>query len=286
MNTTNTIYSFCSNDPFLFYHHSLSPKCDKPLTYENETHPGYEILYLSRGSVNYYIEGVEYVVGEGDVIILKSNEVHKLVVDLSIDYDRQVIQFSNELFPSNANLNRSIVMGVIENVDNLIRIIPSETVKKLGIDKIFSSFDEYASNIDAFTLARYSTAVINLFIAFNMAFNKRDSLAPVKTHNALIKEISDYIALNLQNKISLKDIAKHVNFSESRLCHIFSKTMGISLHKYVTLKRIQHAQNLIKHGKSLTEASLLSGFQYYSTFYNNYKALIGEPPSTENIRKW
>ena len=286
MNKTNTIFSYCSNNPFLFYHHSITPTSTFPLVYENETHPGYEILQLLNGRATYYVEGKEYVVRKGDVIILKSNEVHKLVVDLSTEYDRRVIQFSNELFPSNIKVNRILVCNVLESLDNLMRIIPSDIVNKLKINDIFSEFDYYSTLPDDFTIARYSMGVINLFIAFNNAIKELSGVSLVKTENELIKQISDYIIKNIKNKITIKDIAKHVNFSESRLCHVFTKTVGIPLHKYVVLKRIQHAQNLIKHGYSLSQSATLSGYEYYSTFYNNYKSLIGEPPSTENIRKW
>lgn len=286
MNNTNTIFSYCSNNPFLFYHHSLTPKSTTPLVYENETHPGYEILQLVSGSVRYFIEGNEYVVNNGDVIILKSNEVHKLVVDLSNGYDRRVIQFSNELFPSNAQINGLLVIGVLQSLDSSMRVIPHSIVKKLEIDKVFLEFDEYAKLKDEFTVARYAMGVIKLFIAFNNALKELYGLNLVKTENELIQQISAFIIKNVQKKITIKDIAKHVNFSESRLCHLFRETMGFSIHKYVVLKRVQHAQNLIKHGYSLSQAAELSGYEYYSTFYNNYKSLIGEPPSTENIRKW
>ncbi len=286
MNNTNTILSYCSNNPFLFYHHSITPSSESPLVYENETHPGYEILQLISGRVKYYIEGNEYVVNKGDVIILKSNEVHKLVVDLSNGYDRRVIQFSNELFPSNTQVNGLLVLGVLESLDSSMRVIPFSVVKKLEIDQIFSKFDDYAKSADEFVVARFAMGVIDLFIAFNNAIKELSGLNLVKTENELIQKISAYIIKNVQNKITIKDIAKHVNFSESRLCHVFRETMGFSIHKYVVLKRVQHAQNLIKHGYTLSQASALSGYEYYSTFYNNYKSLIGEPPSTENIRKW
>lgn len=286
MNKTNTIFSYCSNNPFLFYHHSITKTSTCPLVYENETHPGYEILQLISGRVKYFIEGNEYVVNKGDVIILKSNEVHKLVVDLSIEYDRRVIQFSNEIFPSSTKVNGLLVCNVLESLDNFMRVIPSYIVNKLKINDIFSKFDEYSTQTDDFTIARYSMGVIDLFIAFNNAIKELSGINLVKTENELIKQISDYIIKNIKNKITIKDVAKHVNFSESRLCHVFTTTMGIPLHKYVVLKRVQHAQNLIKHGYSLSQASELSGYEYYSTFYNNYKSLIGEPPSTENIRKW
>ncbi len=280
-------YLYKNNNPFLFYHHSINEVDANPLIYENETHPGYEILYLISGTVNYIIEGKSYIVNKGDIIIINSSEVHKLIIDLSTKYERCVLHFSNDVFPANSELNNRLIHDIILRTQNSLKIIPGDVVKKFKIDEIFLEFDKYESDSDKMLIpCLFASNIIKLFVQLNKALPSISSLPTPQINNPFIKKISDYITENISKKFKIKDIANYIHFSESRLSHLFKETMGITLNKYIILKRIQHAQNLIKHGMTLQEAAFESGYQYYSNFYNNYKMVTGETPSYDNISKW
>lgn len=285
--TVNILNIYKNNNPFIFYHHSVNDVDDSPLIYENETHPGYEILYLIEGNVNYIVEGKSYFLKKNDIIIINTSEVHKLIIDLSTKYERCVIHFSNEMFPANTEINNKLIHDIILRSQNSLKIIPGDIVKMFNIDQIFLEFDNCSKDPDKMLIpALFASNILKLFIQLNKALPSISSLPTPEINNPFIKKISDYITENISKKFKIADIANHLHFSESRLSHLFKETMGITLNKYIILKRIQHAQNLIKHGMSLKEAAFESGYQYYSNFYNNYKMVTGETPSFDNISKW
>ena len=61
------------------------------------THWNNEILYIASGKGKYLVEGSEYFISGGSVLIMRANEVHMLQADPSAPYERIVIQFSSGL---------------------------------------------------------------------------------------------------------------------------------------------------------------------------------------------
>ena len=55
--------------------------------------------------------------------------------------------------------------------------------------------------------------------------------------------------------------------------------MGISIHQYIILKRIELAKSLIQQGKPMHLVCLESGFHNYSNFFKAFKAVTGVSPS-------
>lgn len=58
--------------------------------------------------------------------------------------------------------------------------------------------------------------------------------------------------------------------------------MGLPVNQYITTKRIHWAADLIRSGMSAMDASAKVGYTYYSTFFYNYKKVMGTPPTNHN----
>jgi AraC-like DNA-binding protein len=76
-------------------------------------------------------------------------------------------------------------------------------------------------------------------------------------------------------------MAADLYLSPYYISHLFSKYMGMPLKKYINNIKIHKAQDLIATGESPTAVAIKLGFQYYSTFFNMYKKILGKPPSID-----
>ncbi len=76
---------------------------------------------------------------------------------------------------------------------------------------------------------------------------------------------------------SIEKYAEELNISTSRLSHIFSEQVGISLKSYLTLHQIETAYQSILDGSRLTEAAMNAGFDSPSHFAATVKRLMGRP---------
>lgn len=73
----------------------------------------------------------------------------------------------------------------------------------------------------------------------------------------------------------VKEIAKSVFLSESRLTHLFKEEVGISLKSYILIRRMEHAYRLVSSGEKVTYAAMESGFASPAHLAYTCKTLTG-----------
>lgn len=91
-----------------------------------------------------------------------------------------------------------------------------------------------------------------------------------KALNYSYVHVIDAIALmktNIEEPLSLSEIAKYVGISERQLQRQFAKQLSISPQKYYLDLRLEHAKNLLKHTTMpVTTVSMASGFINVTSF--------------------
>jgi AraC-like DNA-binding protein len=80
-------------------------------------------------------------------------------------------------------------------------------------------------------------------------------------------------------RLSLAELAKEANLSESRLRHLFNQNLGISIRRYRTWIAMGAATRAIARGESLTSAALGTGFNSSAHFSASFRGMFGMEPS-------
>ena len=90
----------------------------------------------------------------------------------------------------------------------------------------------------------------------------------------------DYIRQNLERELTLAEIAGVACLSPTYFSHAFKKFNGISLWKYISIKRVERAIELLK-SESMTKLEIAArcGFSSASNFYKTFTAVTGKTPS-------
>ena len=92
-------------------------------------------------------------------------------------------------------------------------------------------------------------------------------------------EIIEYIHENYTKDLTNSDIAKHFNFHPQHINKIVKRKTGYSLHKYVIMRRISKAIDLIETTKmSIAEIAEKIGFQNVCHFSRYFKEFMGTSP--------
>lgn len=90
----------------------------------------------------------------------------------------------------------------------------------------------------------------------------------------------NYIAANIQQGLSLQQVARHCNLSTFAFSRLFREEQGISFQEYIGRCRIRRAQQLLSQpGLSVTDAALSAGFSDLSHFSRKFKQIIGSTPT-------
>ena len=94
----------------------------------------------------------------------------------------------------------------------------------------------------------------------------------------LLERIREYARAHVEQKITLKDVARHCGVSVSTITQFFRKTTGDTFHSYLTQLRMEKALQLIREGVALEEAGRLVGYADHSSFYRAFCQTFGQSP--------
>ncbi|HHW12135.1 MAG TPA: helix-turn-helix transcriptional regulator [Firmicutes bacterium] len=96
---------------------------------------------------------------------------------------------------------------------------------------------------------------------------------------AILVRVLTYIDDNLQGDLSMASLERRFFINRSYLSRLCRKYLGISLHRYIILRRVAKAKALLMAGKSAMEACQASGFNDYSNFRRMFKKVTNLTPS-------
>lgn len=238
-------------------------------------HENYEIYMFLEGDSKYVVEENVYSLEPYDVIIIRKSQLHRVYHNSSKKYSRIVLNISPDFFTqNNCKEYEEHFINLDSNIGNKIE---AKTVKKSGLYDAFMRLKKYSDNYENTTSPIVNAIIVEiLYIICNIkSFDESD------ISNSQLKEIISYINKNYTSAITLENLEKEFFISKYHLCHIFPKATGITIHQYITKKRLMLAKDLIKSGKSLVNAATLSGFKNYSSFYKAYIKEYGVAPTTE-----
>ena len=96
----------------------------------------------------------------------------------------------------------------------------------------------------------------------------------------LIASILQYASENLQENLSLTEIANKFGYSTEHLSRVLNKHLGERWNLYVGRLRVRTAETLLKNNPvlSVLEIATQCGFDSPNTFYRAYKREYGKPP--------
>jgi AraC family transcriptional regulator len=94
------------------------------------------------------------------------------------------------------------------------------------------------------------------------------------------QKVTTYIENHLSGTIRVRDLAHLVGLSNSYFCHAFKRRYGLTVHVYLTCRRIETAQRLmLATNESLSEIALNCGMSDQAHFTRAFRRIVGETPN-------
>lgn len=110
--------------------------------------------------------------------------------------------------------------------------------------------------------------------------NQMNRLAHGTIYSKPVIMTMDYVYDNLHSKISEADIAEYVSLSPSYLSRLFKKEVGVSISTYISVKRVETAQNMLKYSDySPLDIGNYLAFTSHSHFISTFKKYTGMTPN-------
>ena len=246
---------------------------------ESHTHNYYEFYFFLEGNVDMIIEGDVFSMHPGDLVLIPPKIRHHAEIrNQELPYRRFVFWISREYCKRLLELSPDYVylMQHVEVAGDYVfsnEIITFNTIQS----KVFALIDEMRSNRFGRD-ARISLCVNDLILHLNRIVHERNYPRSEKEDKNLYQSLAEYIEKNLEGNLSLEHLAEVFYVSKYHIAHTFKDHTGLSIHQYITKKRLTACREAILGGSEITQAYLMFGFGDYSSFYRAFKKEYGISP--------
>jgi len=252
----------------------------RPNTVEVHHHDFYEVYYLLSGEVEYWVDGRIIRMQPGDLLLINPLELHRpMLEESSRNYERIVLWINKEyletLFRDRMDLSRCFDTGLPTHT-HLIR--PDVSERSALTARMGEMVREYYSAEFGSELSAYG-----LFLQFMVQLNRMAQKGEVQQEETqqlspLVRNVLGYIGENLSEPMTLDDLAARFFISKYHLSHAFSREVGVSVYRYILLRRLMMARQLLTAGEAAGQVCRSCGFSDYTSFYRAFKSEYGISP--------
>lgn len=218
-------------------------------------HDSIELCFYLKGKVVCHVNGMVYSMQPGEIIIIENLKVHYFELDEGSEY-----------------IALRIGKEYMKTFDSLCKVeerkvrFPERLDKVVENKEIFDVINQFCEQFE-----QCNNLQMHGFITL--------VLGTIQKHYELVKyekkkkelelEILSYLHENINEEISLKEMAKHFGYSEKSFSRKLHGLLGQDVRSYVNGLRIKNFFELRKRfpTMSITEAAFSSGFKSMNTFY-------------------
>ncbi len=250
----------------------------KPETVAVHHHDFYEIYFFLSGEVEYRVEGRTYLLEPGDLLLINPRELHQPIVKPGETYERIVLWIDKMYLESFMSGDVSLTKCFDTQLPTHSNILRPTGIQRTNINDHLNNMikesygDNYGNELSAIG------SFIQFMVEINrLAFQKSETAQPVKDAQ-LVTQVLSFINEHYNEDLSLETISQKFFVSKYHLSHEFSRAVGTSVYRYIMLKRLLNAKELLAEGLAPGAVYHKCGFQDYANFYRAFKAEYGVSP--------
>lgn len=243
-------------------------------------HDFYEVYFFLGGSVDYLVEGQTYRLQPGDLLLISPLELHQPIIHPDRDpYQRIVLWIKPEFLHQHSTADTSLVhcFDISRPAHtNLIRLSPHQQESiRVTMDELLhqSESDQFGRDILCQAL------LLQFLVQLNRLIPDGENAPPQEKEATLTDQVITYIGDHYSQPLSLDNLAEQFFVSKYHLSHEFARVMGVSVYRYITLKRLLIAKQMLSTGLRPTIVYEACGFRDYANFYRAFKAEYGCSPT-------
>ena len=255
--------------------------------YDGEKHDFWEMVYIDKGEMICTADKNRFVLKSGEMTFHKPNEFHNLSGNNNTSTNVSILTFCC----------KSRAMKNFEG--KIFRLAPEEKsllsmlfTEGLSCYKLLDETNPLLQNLERLEDAPFGSSQMtkNLLEAFLIKLSRNTDVVTKKMRRSYIidgidvpynvKEILDFLKLNVYKKITIRDIAKAVGKSESLVKQLFFKYRKYGIMKYYNTLKIEEAKRLIRKGEcNISQISDMLGFDNPQYFSKCFKAHTNMTPT-------
>ena len=238
----------------------------------------FEICYIDRGSVTWWVEDQIYHVNPGSIFITFPGEKHGGLHDIMNPCQLYWIQVRFPVNTAMGGLTLTETRSIVKDFKNLNnRTFPGSHEFVACFKKLI---DEHQTpSIHSRAVVR--TALAELLIAVLRSHNNHtgSNVKRPKQSNA-VKRVCELINSNLEAHLKIETLAKEAGLSVTTLYLRFDEELHLTPAEYLTQQRINKARTMLTETElSITKIAVALGYSTSQYFATTFKHITGMSPS-------
>lgn len=241
-------------------------------------HNTIELMIVLSGKMEVFANGVAYLQKENDVLLLGSNCGHAFYPKTE-----DCVLFTTEISPEFLIAKELPIFkyGAISSSE-----FSQATLLWITVRQQLVKLNDYIAEMnqsDPLIGKAIEATIIALFVDLYRCCGEKmgESLLMPETNkrNDMIKEVTDYIDSNFQEKVTLDALADITGYNKTYLTSLFKKRMGIGIYEYMIRRRMQHGMSMLGDVKNnVLDIALECGFADGHSFATYTKKYCGHSP--------
>ena len=269
-NLSNTVYQF---DDFSFYNF-----LEKPHYWQEHNHEEIQIT-LPQANASAWMKYQSSIgkqctrkIQAGQSFLVSANQPHALdwrqTAELTIFY-------LHPRFLANA-IDESIEEKYLE-IDDCSSLINDPLIQEVGV------FFRHLCSLGMADERLYIENLANLLAVYLLKNYLNYNFKSIRCHQGLSQKklnlVLEYIEANLDNKITLSDLATVAGVGKYYFSRLFKSTTNLTPYNYVLQQRIERAKKLLKFSNmSICDIALECGFGNQSHLAKHFRNLVNVTP--------
>ncbi|GGN96223.1 AraC family transcriptional regulator [Saccharibacillus kuerlensis] len=238
-------------------------------------HDSLEICYVLSGKVDrVYVDGREYEVGEGDILVINSNAIHSFSVNRMPN--RKVVTF---LIPNDF---LKAVFSDIPRVEFDCISIGEQTCRSKksfnALRKVLNALIAAYLDLEKDELASIKITGLTYELAYVLlrhfqSKKKNSSSIEFRKHTDRLEKFTDFIKQHYRQNLSLDYLAGQFNLSPEYFSRFFTKYTGMTVFQYINAVRLEKSlPELMNTDLSTLQIALNHGFPNEKSYNRVFKA--------------
>ena len=246
---------------------------------KDHTHDYFEFYLFIEGNVSMSIEGKNFGLKPGDMILIPPGiDHHAFKSEDGLAYQRFVFWISTDYAKRLGEISPDYTYLTDFVCKSKKYIFHFDLIAFNALQaKIFRLLEEIHANRFG-KAAKIELCVNDLVLHLNRAVYEMEHPAAAKAADALYDNLLQYIESHLEEDLSLDELARVFFVSKYHISHIFKENFGISVHQYITKKRLSMCRDAILGNDSITSVYPRFGFKDYTSFFRAFKKEYGISP--------
>ena len=262
-------------------------KDPRPGFVEVHHHDFYEVYFLLGGKVSYWVEGRIIHMTPGDLLFINPMELHRPMPDPAEPVCERFVLWIHRDYLEALSTSQLSLSSCFDTArpDHSHLIRPTAAERAAVTARMGELVREYYSK-DLGSDISARGAFLQLIVYLNRLARGAEGIREDEQLSALVQNAMQYIGEHIGSPMSLEEIAGQLFVSKYHLSHAFSAEVGVSVYRYILLRRLLLARQLLLDGEPAGQVCRSCGFSDYTSFYRAFKSEYGISPrafTTEGV---